>query len=73
MTKRRNDPGLAAAIVVAGSVKRLAKLLGLTSPAVSMWQRVPGDRVLAVEAATGVSRYKLRPDLHGTRRPPPSN
>src|SRR5262249_61669544 len=33
--------------------------------------RIPAERVLAVEAATGVSRTMLRPDLY-VEAPPPS-
>ena len=47
----------------------LARLLGMTAPAVSQWQDVPPARVLQVEKATGVSRYKLRPDIYGARAP----
>jgi TorA maturation chaperone TorD len=32
---------------------------------VSNWGRVPAERVLSVEAATGVARSVLRPDLYG--------
>jgi antitoxin CcdA len=45
----------------------LAKVLGLKHPSLARWQRngrVPADRVLAVEAATGVPREQLRPDLY---------
>lgn len=38
----------------------------ITSQAVSKWDRVPVERVLAVEALTGVSRYELRPDVYGS-------
>lgn len=44
---------------------RLAKAIKITPGALSQWDRVPADRVLAVEAATGVSRYDLRPDIYG--------
>ncbi len=53
---------------VAGSQQALADLLGLRSQgAVQNWimrGRIPAERVLAVEAATGVSRHDLRPDLY---------
>jgi TorA maturation chaperone TorD len=39
---------------------------------VSNWSRVPADRVLAVESATGVLRAKLRPDLFGELPDPAS-
>lgn len=73
MTKTRTDPGLVAALLVAGSVKSLARKLRLTNSAVSQWAKVPPHLVLQVEKATGVSRYKLRPDLYGARAPRPSN
>ena len=39
-------------------------MLGIAQPSVSGWSRVPSERVMAVEAATGVSRNTLRPDLY---------
>lgn len=36
----------------------------ISSQAISQWARVPAERVLAVEAATGVPRHELRPDLY---------
>lgn len=45
---------------------RLAERLGLAHPSVLRWQRsgkVPAERVAAVEAATGIPRQRLRPDL----------
>jgi TorA maturation chaperone TorD len=56
--------GLEEAIRVAGGVGALAKKLGISQPSVSNWSRVPAERVLSVEAATGVSRAMLRPDLY---------
>lgn len=48
----------------AGGAAKLARLLGITSQAVSQWQRVPAERVLDVESLTGVPRYDLRPDIY---------
>jgi TorA maturation chaperone TorD len=59
-----SDLGLEEAIRVAGGVGALAKKLGISQPSVSNWSRVPAERVLSVEAATGVSRAALRPDLY---------
>lgn len=57
---------ISEAIAAAGGVTRLAERLGLAHPSVLRWQRsgkVPAERVAAVEAATGVPRHRLRPDL----------
>ena len=59
------DPGLDEAIRAAGGVSALARKIGVAQPSVSNWQRVPAERVVAVEAATGVARTLLRPDLYG--------
>jgi len=50
-----------------GSLAKLADALGITRGAVAKWDRVPADKVLAVEANIGVPRHVLRPDLY----PPP--
>jgi TorA maturation chaperone TorD len=59
------DAGLEEAIRVAGGVGALAQKIGISQPSVSNWARVPAERVVAVEAATGVTRTVLRPDLYG--------
>jgi hypothetical protein len=59
------DEGLDEAIRVAGGVGALARKIGISQPSVSNWARIPAERVLSVEAATGVSRTILRPDLYG--------
>lgn len=53
-----------------GSQTKLAKLLGIRSPSISEWrrrQRVPAERCIAIEQATGgkITRYDLRPDVFG--------
>ena len=58
------DPGLSAAIHAVGGVSELARRVGISQPSVSNWDKVPAERVLAVEAATGVARVRLRPDLY---------
>ncbi len=57
------DIGLDRAIDAAGSVRALARALGISQPAISSWKRVPADRVIAIELATGIPRAELRPDL----------
>ena len=59
------DPGLSEAIRAAGGVGELARQIGISQPSVSNWSRVPAERVVSVEAVTGVDRGVLRPDLYG--------
>ena len=58
------DDGLDRAIDAAGGIARLARKIGISQPSVSNWTRVPAQRVIAVELATGVPRNDLRPDLY---------
>ena len=60
------DLGLSEAIRVAGGVSELARQIGISQPSVSNWIRVPAERVVSVETATGVDRAVLRPDLYGS-------
>ena len=58
------DAGLEQAIRAAGGVASLARAIGIAQPSVSAWSRIPAERVLAVESATLVNRFVLRPDLY---------
>jgi TorA maturation chaperone TorD len=58
------DVGLDEAIRAGGGVSVLARKIGISQPSISSWPRVPAERVLAVEAATGIDRAILRPDLY---------
>ena len=48
------------------SLERMAAAFGVNKSTVLRWEmgRVPADRVLDVERATGISRHELRPDLY---------
>jgi TorA maturation chaperone TorD/DNA-binding transcriptional regulator YdaS (Cro superfamily) len=59
------DFGLEEAIRAVGGVSELARRIGISQPSVSNWDRVPAERVVAVEAITNVPRTILRPDLYG--------
>jgi TorA maturation chaperone TorD len=59
------DPGLEEAVRAVGGVSELARQIGISQPSVSNWTKIPAERVLIVEAATGVDRKVLRPDLYG--------
>lgn len=59
---------LMAAVEKAGSQAEIARIAGVSAPAVWKWvqssKRVPAEFVLKIEAATGVSRHDLRPDIY---------
>ncbi len=61
------EPGLSEAIRAVGGVSELARQIGISQPSVSNWVRVPAERVVSVEAVTGVDRTVLRPDLYGAK------
>ena len=58
------DRGLQEAIRAVGGVTELARRIGISQPSVSNWSRIPAERVLSIEAITGVGRDVLRPDLY---------
>lgn len=64
------------AIEVAGSQSELARAIGVSST--SVWRmvnrakRMSAQLVLKAEAATGVSRHDLRPDLYPQETHPPA-
>ena len=50
-----------------GTMAEFARRLSVTPQAVSKWRksgRIPAERVLEIERATGISLTKLRPDLY---------
>lgn len=51
----------------AGGQSSLARALNIKPQAVQHWcatGKIPAERVLSVEAASGISRHELRPDLY---------
>jgi DNA-binding transcriptional regulator YdaS (Cro superfamily) len=53
------------AVLQAGGNKAVAEKFGISRQAVGKWKKVPSERVLVVEKASGISRYILRPDIYG--------
>ncbi|PZQ86029.1 MAG: Rha family transcriptional regulator [Ancylobacter novellus] len=53
------------------SLAALGRLLGVNKSSILRWEdrRVPAERVLDVERATGVPRHELRPDLYPSTDP----
>lgn len=64
---------LQSALTAAGSQSELARICGVSQPAVWKWlqssKRVPAEYVLRIEAGTGVSRHHLRPDIYPVEMP----
>lgn len=58
------EQALQKAVKIAGSKRQLALQLGIAAQNLTHWKRVPAERVLAVEAATGVAKELLRPDIY---------
>jgi len=71
--KRSPNEALQAAVAAVGSQSAMARLIGLSQAAVWRWldrkQSLPAEHVLTVEAATGISRHELRPDLYPRETP----
>ena len=63
-----NTSALKNAIATAGGTTALARAVGVKPPTIHVWLRstgrIPARRVIAVEAATGISRHELRPDIY---------
>ena len=62
------ERGLEEAIKAVGGVGALARALGISQPSVSSWNRVPSERVIAVEKVSGIGRHILRHDLYPEAR-----
>jgi DNA-binding transcriptional regulator YdaS (Cro superfamily) len=50
-----------------GLMAKVARDLGISRSAVSLWKRVPAEYVVAVEDSTNIPREVLRPDLYQHR------
>lgn len=64
------DHSIADIIAAGGGPSAIARSLSalgtaITPQAVGQWKRVPGERALDIEALTGISRYRIRPDIYG--------
>lgn len=65
MEQQPNAPTRAS--ISTGGQSALARALKVTPQAVQRWcstGKIPAERVLEVEQASGVSRHELRPDLY---------
>lgn len=63
----KRDAVLLEAAEACGGIVAMSLALGKSRGAVSQWKRVPAAEVLRVEQLTGISRYRLRPDVFGER------
>lgn len=46
-------------------VPAIAAACKVSRQAVHKWKSIPAEHCLALEQATGISRYQLRPDVYG--------
>ena len=55
------------AIKLLGGPRKVSVRYDLSVQAVYKWSKIPVDRVLEIEEATGgqVTRYEMRPDIYG--------
>lgn len=72
-----NKPPLDRAIEIIGGPAKVGRLFGISPQAVCKWQRIPAERCIDIERATGglVTCEELRPDvdwgfLRSTNCPP---
>lgn len=66
--EHETDSALAEAVRKVGSQSAFGRLIKKRQSTVREWlmaDRLPGEYVLAIEAATGVSKHRLRPDVYG--------
>jgi DNA-binding transcriptional regulator YdaS (Cro superfamily) len=66
--EHESDSALAEAVRKVGSQSAFGRLIKKRQSTVREWlmaDRLPGEYVLAIEAATGVSKHRLRPDVYG--------
>lgn len=66
--EHRIESPLAFAVRKVGSQSAFARLIARNQTTVYEWMRdgrpLPAEHVLTVEAATGISRHELRPDIY---------
>ncbi|WP_309660056.1 MULTISPECIES: YdaS family helix-turn-helix protein [unclassified Sphingomonas] len=66
--EHRLESVFASAVQKAGSQSAFGRIIGKRQSVVHDWLRrgvpLPAEHVLKVEAATGISRYDLRPDIY---------
>jgi DNA-binding transcriptional regulator YdaS (Cro superfamily) len=65
-----NTPLQRALAAFNNNQSEMARICGVSQPTVWGWLKtgrglLPGEYVLKVEAATGISRHELRPDIFG--------
>lgn len=58
------ESGIQAAVDAAGSVRALARALGISHHAILQWRNIPAERLLQIESVLDVPRHIMRPELY---------
>jgi DNA-binding transcriptional regulator YdaS (Cro superfamily) len=64
MSSAKISSGLQYAIDAVGTKAELARRLHIKPQSLGRWRQIPAERIVQVEAITGVPREQLRPDLY---------
>lgn len=67
-TQTKERKIIAYACERAGGMRALARKIGINYQNIQVWRRIPAERMIDIEAATGIPREHLRPDLFVPRR-----
>ena len=64
MDRFNHKSAVRKAVKEAGGNNSLARKLGISSAAVSKWEKIPIRKILAIEKLTGISRHDLNPEIY---------
>jgi DNA-binding transcriptional regulator YdaS (Cro superfamily) len=64
----KNRDMVKLAVAEAGGFSALGRAIGVKYQSIQRWKKIPAERVLAVERATGIPKERLRPDLYRSQQ-----
>jgi hypothetical protein len=63
------DPGIKAAVEAVGSIRALARAIGISHVSILKWNTIPIAHLFQIEELTQIPRERLRPDIFLMPRP----